>query len=64
MVVSELILLIVAAVGSFAISASAGLGGSLLMVPTMMIIFGPKEGVAVAAPASGLQQRRQGCGLP
>ncbi|MDH3293683.1 MAG: sulfite exporter TauE/SafE family protein [Acidimicrobiia bacterium] len=49
MVESELILLIVAAVGSFAISASAGLGGSLLMVPTMMVIFGPKEGVAVAA---------------
>jgi uncharacterized membrane protein YfcA len=47
--VSELTLLIVAAVGSFAISSSAGLGGSLLMVPTMMVIFGPKEGVAVAA---------------
>jgi len=49
MVESELILLVVAAVGAFAISASAGLGGSLLMVPTMMVIFGPKQGVAIAA---------------
>lgn len=47
--ISELILLMVAALGSFAISSSAGLGGSLLMVPTMMVIFGPKEGVAMAA---------------
>lgn len=35
--------------GSFAISASAGLGGSLLMVPTLALFLGSKEGVALAA---------------
>lgn len=34
---------------SFVISASAGLGGSLLMVPTLVLALGPKEGVALAA---------------
>jgi uncharacterized membrane protein YfcA len=34
---------------SFAISASAGLGGSLLMVPTLALLLGSKEGVALAA---------------
>ena len=34
---------------SFAVSASAGLGGSLLMVPTLVLALGPKEGVALAA---------------
>ena len=34
---------------SFAISASAGLGGSLLMVPTLSLFLGSKEGVALAA---------------
>lgn len=34
---------------SFTISASAGLGGSLLMVPTLALFLGPKEGVALAA---------------
>jgi len=34
---------------SFAISASAGLGGSLLMVPTLALFLGSKEGVALAA---------------
>lgn len=34
---------------SFAISASAGLGGSLLMVPTLALALGTKEGVALAA---------------
>lgn len=46
---SEMLLLITAAVGSFAISASAGLGGSLLLVPSLMVILGPKEGVVMAA---------------
>ncbi len=34
---------------SFAISASAGLGGSLLLVPTLVVFLGSKEGVALAA---------------
>ena len=35
--------------GSFVISASVGLGGSLLMVPTLVLAVGTKEGVALAA---------------
>lgn len=34
---------------AFAVSASAGLGGSLLMVPTLALFLGSKEGVALAA---------------
>jgi uncharacterized membrane protein YfcA len=34
---------------SFTISASAGLGGSLVLVPTLVLFIGPKEGVALAA---------------
>ncbi len=34
---------------SFTVSASAGLGGSLLMVPTLALYLGSKEGVALAA---------------
>lgn len=34
---------------SFAISASAGLGGSLILVPTLALLLGTKEGVALAA---------------
>ena len=34
---------------SFVISASAGLGGSLVMVPTLALFLGSKEGVALAA---------------
>lgn len=34
---------------AFAVSASAGLGGSLLMVPTLALYLGSKEGVALAA---------------
>lgn len=34
---------------SFAVSASAGLGGSLLLVPTLALYLGSKEGVALAA---------------
>ncbi len=41
------VLLLVCA--SFAVSASAGLGGSLLMVPTLALFLGSKEGVALAA---------------
>ena len=34
---------------SFTVSASAGLGGSLLLVPTLALFLGTKEGVALAA---------------
>lgn len=34
---------------SFSVSASAGLGGSLLLVPTLALFLGSKEGVALAA---------------
>lgn len=45
-----LIALTLAAVGtSFAISAAAGLGGSLILVPTLALLLGTKEGVALAA---------------
>ncbi len=35
--------------GSFVVSASVGLGGSLVMVPTLVLAVGTKEGVALAA---------------
>lgn len=34
---------------SFTVSASAGLGGSLILVPTLALLLGTKEGVALAA---------------
>jgi len=34
---------------SFTVSASAGLGGSLVLVPTLALFLGSKEGVALAA---------------
>ena len=34
---------------SFVVSASAGLGGSLVMVPTLALFLGSKQGVALAA---------------
>jgi len=34
---------------SFTVSASAGLGGSLVLVPTLALFLGTKEGVALAA---------------
>lgn len=34
---------------SFTVSASAGLGGSLLLVPTLALALGTKEGVALAS---------------
>lgn len=40
---------LVAVVVSFTISASAGLGGSLILVPTLALVLGTKEGVALAA---------------
>lgn len=35
--------------GSFVVSAAVGLGGSLVMVPTLVLAVGTKEGVALAA---------------
>lgn len=43
-----LVTLIAVAV-SFIVSASAGLGGSLVLVPTLALVLGTKEGVALAA---------------
>jgi len=40
---------LVAIVISFAVSASAGLGGSLVLVPTLALVLGTKQGVALAA---------------
>lgn len=43
------VLLVVAITVSFLVSASVGLGGSLLMVPTLVLALGAKEGIALAA---------------
>jgi hypothetical protein len=43
------LLVLVAAAVSFTVSASAGLGGSLILVPTLALVLGTKEGVALAA---------------
>ncbi|MEX0863906.1 MAG: sulfite exporter TauE/SafE family protein [Acidimicrobiia bacterium] len=40
---------LIVAVVSFMLSASAGLGGSLILVPTLALALGTKEGVALAA---------------
>jgi uncharacterized membrane protein YfcA len=42
-------LTLAAVAASFAVSASAGLGGSLILVPTLALVLGTKEGVALAA---------------
>ncbi|HJQ75697.1 MAG TPA: sulfite exporter TauE/SafE family protein [Acidimicrobiia bacterium] len=42
-------LVLVAAAVSFTVSASAGLGGSLVLVPSLALALGTKEGVALAA---------------
>jgi uncharacterized membrane protein YfcA len=46
-VLSPVVLLAVAA--SFLVSAAAGFGGSLILVPTLALILGTKEGAALAA---------------
>jgi len=43
------VLTLVAVAAAFAVSASAGLGGSLILVPTLALVLGTKEGVALAA---------------
>lgn len=42
-------LVLVLVYASFSVSASAGLGGSLLLVPALALFLGPKEGIALAA---------------
>jgi uncharacterized protein len=42
-------LTLVAVAASFTLSAAAGLGGSLILVPTLALVLGTKEGVALAA---------------
>jgi uncharacterized membrane protein YfcA len=42
-------LALTAAAVSFTVSASAGLGGSLVLVPSLALVLGTKEGVALAA---------------
>lgn len=43
------VITLVAITASFMVSASAGLGGSLILVPTLALVLGTKEGVALAA---------------
>jgi uncharacterized membrane protein YfcA len=44
-----LALTLAATVLAFVVSASAGLGGSLVLVPAYALVLGTKEGVALAA---------------
>jgi hypothetical protein len=44
-----IMLALVAAAFSFLISAWAGLGGSLILVPVLSLLLGPKEGIAAAS---------------
>lgn len=43
------LLALAAIVAAFTVSASAGLGGSLILVPALALVLGPKEGIALAA---------------
>jgi uncharacterized membrane protein YfcA len=49
-----LVALAAAVLTSFFVSASAGLGGSLVLVPSLSIVLGTKEGVVLAALLLGL----------
>jgi uncharacterized membrane protein YfcA len=44
-----LVIALIAVFGGFLLSASAGLGGSLIVVPALVLIVGPKEGISLAA---------------
>jgi hypothetical protein len=44
-----IVLALFAAACSFLISAWAGLGGSLILVPVLSLLLGPKEGIAAAS---------------
>jgi uncharacterized membrane protein YfcA len=45
----EMTAVLVAILVSFTVSASAGLGGSLILVPSLALVMGTKEGIALAA---------------
>ncbi len=45
----EIALALVAVVAAFVVSSSAGLGGSLVLVPALALILGTKEGAALSA---------------
>jgi uncharacterized protein len=49
MTIAAGLLVLVATAVSFTVSASAGLGGSLVLVPALALVLGAKEGVALAA---------------
>ncbi len=49
-----IVLALLVAALSFLISAWAGLGGSLLLVPMLSLLLGPKQGVAAAALLLGI----------
>ena len=49
MEILQTLVVLVVVYTSFTISASAGLGGSLLMVPTLALFLGTKEGIALAS---------------
>jgi uncharacterized membrane protein YfcA len=44
-----IVVLALATFAAFLLSSAVGLGGSLVLVPTLVIAIGPKEGVALAA---------------
>tara|TARA_B100000686_G_C16464580_1_gene798869 strand:- start:134 stop:835 length:702 start_codon:yes stop_codon:yes gene_type:complete len=44
-----MILIFIFAALSFMLSASAGLGGSLILVPSIAMVFGTKQGIALAS---------------
>ncbi|CAN5701536.1 hypothetical protein BH18ACT6_BH18ACT6_11040 [soil metagenome] len=44
-----MVVTLIAVAVSFTVSASAGLGGSLVLVPILALVLGTKEGVALAA---------------
>lgn len=44
-----LVLVVLAVAASFTVSASAGFGGSLILVPALALVLGTKEGIALAA---------------
>jgi uncharacterized membrane protein YfcA len=46
---AEIVFVLAAAGAAFTVSAAAGLGGSLILVPALALVLGAKEGIALAA---------------